>query len=97
MKLWYYIASIGREFPFPCCKTCGEMPSKMGNYTNMEIVGIKNPWRFDRKYGLMCAHHAGELTGQLKSSMSLSDETVKQATRKAMLKVTDELPGLKNR
>lgn len=95
MKLWYYIASLGRGFPFPYCKVCGEMPSKMGNYTNMEILGIKNPWSFDRKYGLMCAHHAGELTEQLKKSMNLDDKTIKNAIGKAMSKTTDELPGLK--
>lgn len=95
MKFWYKIASMGRKFEFPYCKKCGGVPSKIGNYTNMEIIKIKNPWKFDRKYGLMCAEHAGELTESFKNSLNLNCEDIKQFTEKAMLQIMEEISVIK--
>jgi len=91
MNLFYFLASINRKFPFPYCKICGEMPSKIGNYTNMELAKIRRPRRFDKKYGLMCAKHAGELTESLIKDLKLTDEDIKIATHTALEKISEEM------
>lgn len=80
-----------RQFKFPYCKKCGKMPSKMGNFTNMELAGIINPRIFDKKYGLMCVEHAAELTFELMDENQLTEKDLSDASKMAHARLMKDL------
>jgi len=73
----------GRVTSFPTCKLCGQETSRMGNLTNMVLVGINDPVCFNDKYGMMCAEHAGQLTEKILSEKGLSESELENAMAKA--------------
>ncbi|MGB7296559.1 MAG: hypothetical protein WBC70_13310 [Candidatus Aminicenantales bacterium] len=78
---------------FSTCRKCSKTTSKVGNYTNMYLSGILDPEEFDKKYGMMCGDHAGEMTKIILSEKNLSRKDFAEAHRKALMVMDQELLG----
>jgi hypothetical protein len=76
---------------FPTCRKCSKSTSKSGNYTNMVLSGIYDPEEFDKKYGMMCADHAGEVTRIIMNEKFLSQRDFRKAYQKAQKALEHDL------
>lgn len=76
---------------FPTCRKCSKTTSKAGNYTNMYLSGILDPEEFDKKYGMMCGDHAGEVTSIIMREKNLSERDWRKANRKALIALDQDL------
>ena len=78
---------------FPTCRKCSKTTSKTGNYTNMYLSGILDPEEFDKKYGMMCGDHAGELTRIIMAEKKLSKRDFANAHMNALAALDKDLMG----
>lgn len=78
---------------FPICRRCSKKTSKAGNYTNMYLSGIRDPKKFDKKYGMMCGDHASEVTEEIMAEKNLSMRDWEKANRKATWALERDLMG----
>ncbi len=62
---------------------CGGELSKVGNYTNMILSGVKDPKVFDESYGMKCAKHSSELTDLIMSEGKINEAEFEEAFKQA--------------
>ena len=79
---------------FPGCKKCLKPTSKMGNYTNMYLSDILYPEEYNKKYGMMCAEHAGEVSEIIIKEKKMKISDWEEATQKARAIMHQELESL---
>lgn len=73
------------------CKVCGKPQSKTGNYTNMILCKMYDADKFNNKYGILCADHAGELTKRLVVEKDISQKDLEMTIEVAERMVAKEL------
>ena len=78
-----------RWVQFDKCKVCAAEPSKTGNMTNMTLLKMDDPRVFQVKYGVRCAEHAQETTGQIAAEVGLTEDTFKSAMAEAKRKMRE--------